>query len=665
MKAIAGAGKSVLTASRIACLQQHEPEAPVLFFFFRQIVTDRHGSHALVRDWLHQLLYHSLPLQLVLDAHKRKSRAVTNTSFGELWQILTDALLAMPTRVYCVADALDEVDDKDAPDLLHRLVTLGAQRPDRVKVLVSSRPLPQIQTTLGGVLVVRLEDRVVNRDIARVVQFQLDQAKDILQPAVRDEITRSIEDRVFPSFLYARLMLNELLEEARRASLDVSSVQRVLQSIPASLEDLYSQMLNEHSRRAGVPRERQMLILQLATHATRPLRLLEIATVWEFLDGTNKHSQTKSGNVKNLIRLSCGPLLEILPDETVSIIHHSFTEFLTDTSRAHRISTHENTFPVINTVDANLQMALICVRHLLSGGLTTWKRQTGSTLTRDPWKDMQIAQLGFPFIEYAACDWFIHVSRLPEIPSNLLDMLNRFARPENPAYLAFVELVMKVERESAIMTPLHVCAWAHMTAYAKALIQAGGADCNINALDGDKKTPLARAAAKGFPDLVSLLLENGAIHNPEPGRDGRLPLHHAAQGNHHCVVRLLLEAGADPMVRRSTKYDPPQCNGMPMPGSIQSSLEYACRAGAMEAFRAIQPYLSVENLESALQWSIEARQPVLVDILVNLPERQKAIHEGDQHGNTPLHVACLSGRVESVMLLLAAGADVTSTNKKL
>ncbi|PYI03525.1 ankyrin [Aspergillus sclerotiicarbonarius CBS 121057] len=620
IKAIAGAGKSVLTASRIARLQQHEPQAPVLFFFFRQIVAERHGSHALVRDWLHQLLPHSPSLQLVLSAHQKKSRVVTEISLAELWQILTDALRAMPTRVYCVADALDEVDDNDAPDLFNRLVTLGAERPDRVKVLVSSRPLPQIQTMLGGVLSIRLEDRLVNRDIARFVQFRLDQAKDIIQPGVRAEITRSIEDRVFPSFLYARLMLNELLEEAQRASLDVLSVPRVLQSIPAHLEDLYSHMLNDHSRRAGVPRERQILILQLATHATRPLRLLEMATVWEFLDGSNKHGQTKQGNVKNLTRMSCGPLLEILPDETVSIIHHSFTEFLTDSSRADRIQTHENTFPVLDTVEANRQMAFICVRYLLSGGLTTWKRQTAPRFRRDPWKDMQRAQLDFPFIEYAACNWFIHVSRLPEIPSDLLDLLDTFTRPENPSYLAFVELVMKVEREPSALSPLHVCAWGHMTAYAKALIQAGGRGGNTNALDGQKMSPLTRAAAKGFPDMVSLLLENGAIHNPEPDRAGRHPLHYAAERSHHHVVRLLLEAGADPLVRRSTKYDPPQCTGRPLPGSFQSSLEYACRAGSVETLQVILPYLAVQDLKSALQWSIEARQPEIVDLLIGLAQ---------------------------------------------
>lgn len=94
-------------------------------------------------------------------------------------------------------------------------------------------------------------------------------------------------------------MLNELLEGPKSASLDIQSVHKVLSSIPVSLEDLYSHMLNDHSIRASVPQERQVLILRLATHATRPLRLLEIAAIVDFLG--IRENQTTQGNVKNLL----------------------------------------------------------------------------------------------------------------------------------------------------------------------------------------------------------------------------------------------------------------------------------------------------------------------------------------------------------------------------
>ncbi|OKL55527.1 hypothetical protein UA08_09214 [Talaromyces atroroseus] len=625
IKAIAGAGKSVLTASQIAQLQQIEPQAAVLFFFCRQTVTANHESRALVRDWLDQLLPHSSYLQAVLNASQTSSSdAVIEMGLVELWQILTDALLAMPNPVYCVADALDELDASDTEDLLQCIVTLGSQTPGQIKILISSRPLPQIQKVLGSVstvIPVRLENRQVNHDIAHFVNYQLDQAIDI-QQKVRDKIKNAIEDRMFPSFLYARLMLNELLSKPERASLDAHMVQRSLHSIPASLEDLYSHMLNEHSIRAGVPQERQVLILQLATHATRPLRLLEIATVLDFLD-MNDRNRTQS-NAKNLTRMSCGPILEILPDETVSIIHHSVTEFLTDASRADHAKIN-NQFPVIDSVETNKLMALICLRYLLAHGLTAWKNPKVPRLLREPSKDMQNAQLNFPFIEYAASNWYFHVSRIPELNGELLGLLESFMKPNSPSFLAFVELIMKVEqRDTITLSPLHVCAWGNMTSYAKALIQSGH-ECN--ALDVEKMTPLARAAAKGFPDMVALLMEHGATPNPDVDGRGKIPLHYAAQRNHYQVVQMHLQAGASPLIRRSTKYDPPQCCIGGSTRNTQSSLAYACQAGAVESVRAMVPYLARKDIESALEYSIEARQLNIIQLLLDLPNIEMTSNE--------------------------------------
>ncbi|CEL03331.1 hypothetical protein ASPCAL04487 [Aspergillus calidoustus] len=80
------------------------------------------------------------------------------------------------------------------------------------------------------------------------------------------------------------------------------------------METMYSQMLHDHSQVAGVPQERQLLILQLVTHASRPLRLLEIATVLDFLN--KNEDRARHGDTENMTRMSCGPLLEILEDET-------------------------------------------------------------------------------------------------------------------------------------------------------------------------------------------------------------------------------------------------------------------------------------------------------------------------------------------------------------
>jgi hypothetical protein len=51
----------------------------------------------------------------------------------------------------------------------------------------------------------------------------------------------------------------------------------VLNKLPANLNVMYDGLLREHAEHSNVPKDLQMLILQSTTHATRPLRLLEVA----------------------------------------------------------------------------------------------------------------------------------------------------------------------------------------------------------------------------------------------------------------------------------------------------------------------------------------------------------------------------------------------------
>lgn len=148
MKAVAGAGKSVLAARLISQLQEHEPQTPVLFFFFRQIIASNHDSHSMVRDWMAQLLPASPYLQTQLEKLKDDKRESKDIAFSELWQTLLGALQLFE-RIYCIVDALDELDHEHTQPLLQRLVALGNVRPGAIKLLMTSRPLPQIQKVLN------------------------------------------------------------------------------------------------------------------------------------------------------------------------------------------------------------------------------------------------------------------------------------------------------------------------------------------------------------------------------------------------------------------------------------------------------------------------------------------------------------------------------------
>jgi hypothetical protein len=83
--------------------------------------------------------------------------------------------------------------------------------------------------------------------------------------------------------------------------------QKVIQELPADMNILYTDLLREHARRTHIPHEVQLLIMQAVTHASRPLRLLELAELINSTLFTEKERNLKSS--KNLVRLARGPLL--------------------------------------------------------------------------------------------------------------------------------------------------------------------------------------------------------------------------------------------------------------------------------------------------------------------------------------------------------------------
>lgn len=280
IKVVPGAGKSVAAASMVESIGRIE-SVPVLFFFFRQIIETNRSPRSLLRDWISQLLPFNEILQASLWEMVEAKNELEAVSTSELWKQLRAALRAM-NRVYCVVDALDEM-DVDA-DFLSQLNALGTLRPANVKILMTSRPKQYLQRAMTDpqVIHVSLEEELVKRDISVFVhQRATDFGRNGVDQNTQEFIKDTVCERSQGLFLYARLMLGQIDQAIKENCDSENSIRQMVAKLPVGLEEMYNRVLFDHATLTNVDQSIQLLILQLITHSARPMRLIELASALE------------------------------------------------------------------------------------------------------------------------------------------------------------------------------------------------------------------------------------------------------------------------------------------------------------------------------------------------------------------------------------------------
>lgn len=162
-------------------------------------------------------------------------------------------------------------------------------------------------------------------------------------------------------------------------------------------------------------------------------------------------------------------------------------------------------------------------------------------------------------------------------------------------------------------TPLHLgCSKSNVTVCA---LLSRGAD--VGALDDKSHTPLHFFARVDRDNLVKFILERGAgVNALDVG--GETPLHHAARGGSPDVAGVLLRFGADPSLRSN---------------SGRNALDLAVLDGNVGVVRELCQVTPINST--------------------------------GLRGETSLHLACCSGNVATVQILLAAGADASKSDNHL
>ncbi|KAK3901858.1 ankyrin repeat-containing domain protein [Staphylotrichum tortipilum] len=678
VRGVAGSGKSVFAASTVRQLQ--DEGALVLFFFFRQIVDKNHTARYLVRDFAAQLLPHC-PALVVALTELSQEHCVRGNELGLLWPALVNALATGGVGgkpLFCVVDALDEMDDDELEDVTEKLVALsttalggnggcGADGVAEVRIMMTSRPLPHIERVLAHPDVVRLKlDTVLlSPDVARYVDARMA----TLDPPLSDEknglVRHAICERANGLFLQARLMTDNLAEGLRDGRVTAETLPDSLDRLPRTLRAVYEDMLKEHARRSGVAAAQQAMILTCVTHATRPLRLIELGSLLSRM----LHVDLRRG--KELVRAGCGRLLELLEDETVSVIHHSFTEFLHDASRKH----DDGAFPVIGGQSSHAVLAVLLLEYLdacprvdaaIDDTISLENRCDRNFPDKENVRRDKIRtemRISHPLASYAADNLFPHIGKTVPGPGagELLAALDRYMLTRTAAFETWMFLKWP-GLLSASVNVFHLIAGVADGELIPPYVMdhlAERAPELLDTRDADGLTPLAYAARDGHDGVVGLLLAKGA--DPTTGgSDGLTPLHRAASEGRAGAVRVLLDAGVDPLIKTYpvlSVYDEyeqwhNEYTEEEAEARRQSALSLAYEGRDQEVMKTFMPFIPPDEINLCFHQAND------VENVSQLLEAGKADVDSFMDGKTKLYRAVRKLDLDMIKLLLHHGADV-------
>ncbi|KAL5316387.1 hypothetical protein ACEPPN_015432 [Leptodophora sp. 'Broadleaf-Isolate-01'] len=665
IKGIPGSGKSVVAANLIKTFLEKESH-PVLYFFFRHTIDSNSRPIFLVRDFLAQLLPHSTQLASQLKRLMVNFPDIEVAPIKDLW----DALLASLTtlvRVFVVVDALDEVQIGQEAFIADYLLKLNCIRSQTIKLVVTSRPLPSFEkpSETAHTAILRLSGKLVDVDILAYISHRLhtQQQRNLNQEEIAS-IKGSACGKKHGLFLQTRLMLDEVLRSNE-------PIQSLLERSMRSMSETYQSLLREHSIRAAVSEELQLHVLEWVIHASRPLRLLELATL---LCSQGLFADIPSA--KRALRVCCGPLLEVLENETIQVIHHSFTEFLLDGERV----TEEShlAFPVLHSTMAHKRLASECLDYMFKALAA---HEFDLNWVRDQEKTDFL--LKFPFLQYCVQNWPSHVLRGSVDDNQVFEKLDSLLSSGSRDFHIWLHLSPESYKSLLLGSEaIHVGSFLGLKAYVEYLLQRGA---NPNSERPGGCTPIMLAAMRGYADVIDFLVEHGAESDAKDSL-GLTAMHMAAAFNHGGAIHALARSGSDLLPCKTDTVGgigTPEWrpyNPIPTPRQRKISsrwdsrkevieitpIRLACELGCSDAVAAlIQCMVSLQLATVRLQWAAYIGHAEILSILLECPEVARNIDQADENGDTALTVASREKWPGAVRVLLDAGANISARSENV
>jgi tetratricopeptide (TPR) repeat protein len=364
--------------------------------------------------------------QLVTKASNRSPDS-SKISMDKLWTLLQSILSILPP-VMIITDALDECEPENLSRcfLIKQFLKLGVTVPG-TKVIFTSRYEDPFIEMLQSQAKVEMSKENVAHDIEVVVRKAVESSPKLR--ILKDKIISSLLNGADGMILWAELMLATLKRARNR-----NAVEKMLADLPFGLNGIYKHTLIIIGRRLtdeelSLRRE----ILGWVTTATRPMTVEELSVALAIEPGSKALDEGEIIlRLENDIRELCGPMLKIMDDRTVQVVHRSVKEML------HRSAPYTNGASTI--ADEN-QKYLITLTP--ENEHTRLASSCITYLAYDEYRKaeflQQILRLGDvspiartqPLIEYATLHWVTHLTNSGSDGMFLLNQVLEFLQSVN------------------------------------------------------------------------------------------------------------------------------------------------------------------------------------------------------------------------------------------
>jgi hypothetical protein len=319
VKGHAGTGKTMLLIGIIRQLSaQPAVLSPNISHFFCQGTDDKthNSATAILRSLVWMLLVQQPHLISHLRSkYKYKSRSLF--SDGNAWVAMSrvfESMLKDPglSPVYFIVDALDECDQELAN--LVQLISTSLTLSDKVKWLVSSRPVVELKNPDTAGTVVELDSQSLELPVNAYINYKISILKEREGYDDEDtlaEVSSEIRQRAMNTFLWVALVFKALDSVEGWDAVDI------IKKIPPGLSKLYDHMMTRIEDGNEENRQRCKNVLVVTSLAYRPLSLPELTVLAGLLPKVNPETIVKK----------CGSFLTI-KKKTVYLIHQSAKDYL-------------------------------------------------------------------------------------------------------------------------------------------------------------------------------------------------------------------------------------------------------------------------------------------------------------------------------------------------